>query len=130
MHTDNAKAETLGRWRQITKDYQIRCTSTEAHSPWQNRTEQTIKELKKMTRRLMNTRRVPHRLWDFAAVYASEVICRTAQPLFSLHGRTPLEVVTGDTPDISEYIQYDFYQPDWYWDQTAAFPEEKRKLGR
>lgn len=130
MHTDGAKAETLGRWKQITTDYNIRCTRTEPHSPWQNRAERTIKELKKMVRLLMHTQRVPLRLWDFAAVYASEVMCRTAQPLYSLHGRTPIEIVTGETPDISEYVQFTFYQAIYYWDQTAAFPEEKRKLGR
>ena len=64
MHTDGAKAETLGRWKQITTDYNIRCTRTEPHSPWQNRAERTIKELKKMVRLLMHTQRVPLRLWD------------------------------------------------------------------
>ena len=26
-------------------------------------------------------------------------------------GRTPLEIITGETPDISEYLDFDFY--DW-----------------
>ena len=31
----------------------------------------------------------------------------------SLGGRTPLEMVTGETPDISEYLDFTLY--DWYW---------------
>jgi len=53
----------------------------------------------------------------------------TAQPLFSLHGRTPYELVTGITPDISEYISFSWYQPVYYLN-NMNFPEEKENIGR
>jgi len=53
----------------------------------------------------------------------------TAQPLFSLHGRTPFKMVTGNTPDISEYLAFEWYQPVYYFDQTA-FPEQREIKGR
>ena len=31
-----------------------------------------------------------------------------------LHGRTPLEEVTGKTPDISEYLDFGFYDYVWF----------------
>lgn len=46
-----------------------------------------------------------------------------------LHGPTPFELVTGNTPDISEYISFEWYQPIWYYDSTS-FPEPARHLGR
>ena len=50
-------------------------------------------------------------LWDYAAIYVSEVRSRTAHQMYELHGRTPYEIVAGDTPDITEWLEYDFYQP-------------------
>ena len=37
-------------------------------------------------------------------------------------GRTPLEIITGETPDISEYIDFDFY--DWVLYRSNAGLEE------
>ena len=39
-------------------------------------------------------------------------------------GRPPLEKFIGDTIDISEYLDSDFYDPVWYWD---TFSGEKGK---
>jgi hypothetical protein len=36
----------------------------------------------------------------------------------------------GDTPDISEYAQFDWYEPVWFIDPTSAFPEMKKRLGQ
>jgi len=77
----------------------------------------------------MNKTGTPLRLWDFCTQYVAELRTLTAQPLFSLHGRTPYELVTGNTPDISEYISFSWYQPVYYLDNTN-FPEEKERIGR
>ena len=54
----------------------------------------------------------------------------TAHPYFSLHGRTLYELVTGQTPDISEYAEFGFYQTVWYFEQETPFPEDRRKLDK
>ena len=77
----------------------------------------------------MQRTKSPRRLWDFCTCYVAEIRRLTAQPLYSLHGRTSYELVTGDTPDISEYVEFEWYQPIWYY-EANAFPEERRKLGR
>jgi hypothetical protein len=59
----------------------------------------------------------------------SEVRSLTAQPLFSLHESTPFELVTGNMPDISEYLAFEWYQPVYYYDQTT-FPNQHELLGR
>lgn len=46
-----------------------------------------------------------------------------------LHGRTPHEVLTGNTPDTSELLEFSWYEPIWYFD-TAPFPEQTRKIAR
>mmetsp|Transcript_660 Transcript_660/g.949 ORF Transcript_660/g.949 Transcript_660/m.949 type:complete len:92 (-) Transcript_660:5797-6072(-) len=76
-------------------------SNTEARSPFQNRTENVIGEIKRHVHRFMSRTRTPKRLWDFCAIYAAELRNRLALPLYELHGRTPYEVLTGNTPDIS-----------------------------
>ena len=34
--------------------------------------------------------------------------------------RPPLENITGDTIDLSEYLEFDFYDPVWYWDTLSG----------
>ena len=49
----------------------------------------------------------------------------------ALDWKTPLERETGDTPDCSHLLHFDFYQPVWFWDPSETkFPIAKRKLGR
>jgi hypothetical protein len=72
---------------------------------------------------------IPPRFWDYVAEYVSEIRSRTAHPLYDLKGRTPIKHVTGETPDITEWLEYRMYQPVWYLD-PGDFPEEKKLLGR
>jgi hypothetical protein len=112
------------------KKFGIRQMQMEPNSPWQNRTELTIQEIKKGVRHLMQSHRVPNCLWDFCAVYVCELRYLTVHGPFSMHGHTPYEMTTGQTPDISEYSEFGFYEMLWYYDEMAVFPEDHRKLGR
>jgi hypothetical protein len=44
----------------------------------------------------------------------------TANSSFALEGRTPLEQLMGETPDISEYLDFGFYDWKWYKDNTGV----------
>ncbi len=59
----------------------------------------------------MIKKKVHPRLWDYGFAWVCETnnICAS----FSKYaeGRTPLEIITGETPDISEYVDFEFY--DW-----------------
>jgi len=129
IHTDDAKELVKGKWRDVCQSYDIKQTQTEPYKPFQNRAEVGIRELKKTTQRIMHTTKTPLCLWDMCAKYKSELRSLTAQPLYSLHGRTPFEMVTGNTPYISEYIAFQWYQPVWYYD-TTSFPEATKHMAR
>jgi hypothetical protein len=47
-----------------------------------------------------------------------------------MKGRTPLEVISGNTPDISDLTSHDWYDCVWYWDPGEPEPAQKGKLGR
>ena len=75
----------------------------------------------------MQRKRVPRRLWDYGLKWVSEVHVRTSSDAVDLKGRTPLEQITRDTVDISEYLYFSFYDWCWYHDNAGLGPT---KLGR
>jgi hypothetical protein len=81
----------------------------------------------------------PKSLETFKGNEASLVFCGksvtairrlTALNLPQLQGRVPDEHVLGCTPDISQYAQFDWYEPVLYWDPVGSFPYEQKLFGR
>ena len=62
----------------------------------------------------MRKKRVPKRLWDFGLVYKSELLTRMSRGSDKHSG---YEEVTGDTPDISEWLDFEFYDLVWWLDR-------------
>jgi hypothetical protein len=130
LHTDNAKELTTGEWKKVASEHQIPQTLAEPYSPWQVRAEVAIRELKRGVRRIMESTRAPKSLWDFCAAYVADLRSMTVTDLYSLQGRTPWEIVTGHTPDISEYTTFVWYDPVWYYEPLSSFPEDRKLLAR
>ncbi len=124
--SDGAKEETGDNTKfvEMMKKCNIDGRTTEPYSPWQNKAENTIGIIKGKAKRRRIRRRVPKRVWDFGIVWESEIYSRTA----SKDGRTPLERITGDTIDISEWLEFEFYDLCWYWDNQHDSTEPK--IGR
>ena len=67
IHSDDAKEIMQGRFKELCKEYHIPCSYTEPFSPWQNRAENAIRELKRHVRRIMIASRVHSRLGTFVS---------------------------------------------------------------
>ena len=78
-----------------------------------------IHELRKRWFRVMLKQQVPNRLWDYSIHWVCEIMQCTASNSGRLQGRTPLEQLTGETPDISEYLDFSFYNWCWYNDNAG-----------
>ena len=55
--------------------------------------------------------KVPERLWDYGIVWISKTGNLSVSSSRYASRRNPLEYITGETPDISEYLDFTFY--DW-----------------
>jgi hypothetical protein len=100
----------------------------EPHNPWQNKAELEICEEKAHYRIIMHRDQALEALWDHGFEHTDQIRQNTARN--NLGWRTPLEVLTGDTPDISDFLDFGYYDWVWYWDPTSArFPEDPLKLG-
>lgn len=129
IHADNHVTFTHGDFRQTCKKYQIPQTWTEPYSPWQNKAEIGIKQLKSYAYLLMQSTNTPIRLWCFCFEYCADILSLMATGLFQLGGRTPFEVIMNYTPDISEYVSFLWYQWSYYWDHLEGEKKLCRWLG-
>jgi hypothetical protein len=112
------------------KRYRIRQKTTEANSPWQNQAESKIKELKKLTRRVLRETSTPGQFWCYAIEWASKIRSLTAHDSMILGSRTPEERITGKTPDISEFAHFSWAEWVWYKESGKSFPEADVHLGK
>ena len=87
-----------------------------------------IRELRRRSRKKMISKNVPRRLWCLMLEWQA----RLMQLIPRGHDeRTGYELVTGRTPDISEYCDFDFYDLVWFWpNTTASHTDKNRQLAR
>ena len=76
--------------------------------------EREIGFLSERWRLRMAKKSVPRRLWDFGLVYEAELLSRLSR---GRDGRTGYEEVFGQTPNIAEYLDFEFYDLVWWWDR-------------
>ena len=101
--------------KQVRKnDIKFHIIEPERHN--QNPCEGVIRELRKKWFRTMINNNVPRRLWDYGYRWVSEIMQRTYVREGRLDAGVPIENVTGETWDISEYLDFGFYNWIWYWD--------------
>ena len=67
----------------------------------------------------MARKKVPKALWDYGVRWVCKTMRLTYNTARGHEGCIPLEVVTGETPDISEYLDFGFYDKVWYHDNAG-----------
>jgi len=75
----------------------------------------------------MYSKNVPKWLWDYGLVWVSEINNQMAQ---GPQECTPYEHIMGNTPNISEWLDFNFYDWCWFWNTPAhELMEDKSDLG-
>ena len=130
MVMDGSKEQTLGKF--ATKCRQAGChvKQTEPYSPWSNSCEVAIKECKGAAGRDLRASKCPKKLWDDCLERRAYIRSFTAHDIYSLMGEVPDTLVNGESPDISEFSQFKWYEWVKYRDQQVAFPDDNFVLGR
>ena len=125
LHRDGApEMGGNSKFNKICQEHRIRSSYTEPHSPWQNRCENVIGVLSKKLKARRARRRIPKCVWDYHIVWEAQIYTRTVHKDHC----TPLEALTGDTIDISEWIEFEFYDLIIYWDDRDG--DTKQSIGR
>ena len=66
---------------------------------------------------------VPRRLWDYGFSWVTEIMSRANSAAGEITGSIPITKVTGETEDISEFLDFGFYDKVWYRDNAGLGPE-------
>ncbi|GFH50714.1 hypothetical protein CTEN210_07190 [Chaetoceros tenuissimus] len=119
LHSDNHGNFKDGLFKRLMRKFGIYQTFTELHSPWQNRAEPAIGEVKKYARKIMISTDTPIRLWCFCYEYTADLLSLLATGRFDLQGRTPYEMIMHYTPDISEYVSFGWFQWCYYFNEDS-----------
>ena len=121
LMSDNAKAQTGKKVQDITRMYRTKHVTCEPHHQHQNFAENRIGTLKDMTNNVMDRSGCPPSCWLLALMYVTLLLNHLAHQ--SLNWRTPLEALTGQTPDISAFLEFEFFQPV-YFAADNKFPSQ------
>jgi hypothetical protein len=127
---DGSKEQTLGEFKKKAREAGIYIKQTEPYSPWQNAAEGAIREVKRGSGRKMVKAKSPAKLWDHCLELEGYIRSHTAIDHYELQGQVPETIVSGQTADISPFVEYPWYGWVKYWDGKAQFPEPKEVLGR
>ena len=112
IRSDNAQSENGASWTTILRDNIIKSSTSEPHYQHQNHAEPEWGRLGKMIQNCMRSFDAPGELWNWCAKYCCQINNVTSRK--SLNWRTPWEISTGTTPDISKF-RFHFYEPLWYF---------------
>ena len=125
--SDNAKAETSQHVKRILCEYNVTAKYTEPYHPNQSLADQRIQDVKNMSNIIIDRTNTPIFLWFLSLQYVVYLLNHLA--VKSFHWWTPIEVSTGNTPDISNLLQFHWYQPVLYLDPSSSYPTSKEKPG-
>ena len=93
------------------RNYDTQYHISSPRRPNEKPAEGSIGKLKKRWHQIILRNKAPERWWDYGLVWISETGNLPVSSSRYASGRTPLEYTTGETPDISEYLDFKFY--DW-----------------
>ena len=130
LRRDNALEQCSEQVTEINRERGVKDTYSEPYNPQQNPVElNAVKFVKEGTIRLLTMTGAPIVLWYFAAMLVISIHNICSNPLLP-DEMSPLQYLRGETPDISAYLQYTFYQRVLYLDHEGSFPESKERSGR
>ena len=123
----NEQSGHKSKFQATMRKYDIKGHTSEPERSKQNPCEGVIRELRRWWYRTMFKTYCPPVLWSYGYKHVAKIMQVTASYAGKLQGRTPLEFITGETPDISEYLDFGFYDRVWYRENAGI---GETKLGR
>ena len=126
-----------GSKEQVECDFARKCKKAGCYleqskpcSPWENSDEGGIEDLKRGDGCNMLKSGSPKRLWDDCVEIELYVRLHTAHNIYCLNGETPETIASGETSDISQLCELDWYEWIMFRDLVVSFLEDNIFLGR
>jgi len=126
LRRDNAKEEKSYKVIGINQTYVIEDQFSQPYNQQQNPVERhAIRWLKDHAKILMDRTGAPPDVWLQALTHLADI--RNVTSHDSLRGKTPIAERHGDTPDISAFLQFRFWEKKVYFRQEINFPNTNER---
>ena len=109
----------------ILRQFSIQNHQSEPKHQHQNFAEREIQDVKRMTNRLMDRTGTPAKYWLLCLLFVGYLLNWLSYP--GLNHETPLLAATGQRPDISNLLNYSWWEDVYYLESEAKFPSESRE---
>ena len=124
--SDRAQVEISNKVLDILRHLCIDDWQSEPHYQHQNFAERRYREVKHKTNRVLNVTGAPANMWLLCMEYVCFILNRMS--LRSKNWKTPLELLNGETPDISMIYRFCFWEKVYFINQGTRrhenFPSE------
>jgi Reverse transcriptase (RNA-dependent DNA polymerase) len=129
IRSDNSKMQRYSaKLTARLREWMVKSEFTEPHHPQQNPAElRAIRWLKTNSNVIRMHSGAPSSTWFWIVKYLADVHNVTADE--SLSWATPWSKRRGETPDISAFLQFKFYEKVYYHDPEQKYPGTKEKPG-
>jgi hypothetical protein len=98
---------------------------SEPHQQHQNPSERKYQDVKRMANTIVDRAGSCPQTWLLALMYVCFFLNFTASA--SLNWRTPMEILTGSTPDISPLCSFRWWEPVYFKLDDPGFPSDSRE---
>ena len=127
LHCDLAPEQKSDKMTKINQNMMVKDSFSKAGHLNQNPAESLgVRVVKSGTEALMNHTGTPAQYWPWAHKYNADVNNHCATPF--LNWEVPITKRHGYTPDISPFLQYQFYEKIYYKTEEKA-PNAKEQAG-
>ena len=120
----------MGKFRHKCCEVGTQVKQTKPYTPWSNVEDGPIWKLKCRTGWKMAKSSCPAKLWDQYLELEAYIRSHSALDKYKLQGQVPETIMSGQTADISPFIEHPFYAWVKFLDDLAKYPEPKEQLGR
>ena len=125
--SDSSSIEISKKVLDVLRHLQIDSWQSEPYFQHQNFAERRWQDTKRLANWIMGYKNVPDDCWLLCLEYVADIMNITANQ--SLNWETPLQRLTGQTPDSSIAMVFEFYDEIYYrWEHKATFPSETQEL--
>ena len=127
---DNSKEQTLGKFANKCREADCHLVTTEPYSPWMQAVEGCIKQTKLGSSRKILKSGCPRPLWDHCIELEALISSHAVLDIYGLQGQVPETVMSGQTGDISNLCEFEWFQWLMFFQPKETYPDNKMFIGR
>ena len=126
VFSDNAKEAISEEFEEVMREFMIRKNHTsEPYYQNQNPAERMIGHVKESHERLLDRTGTPACFWLRGLLFLTEMSRHLSHP--ALEGKSPIEFITGQVPDISKYLHFRWFEIVNYHVKDTEPPHTRQK---